>query len=78
MLVKICTSGSDPLFHSCYDSTVAEKMLPTQSILHQPDQTEARGQQIQTTWWVWQDSPDKTGNVLYGLQIDMEPGIIVM
>jgi len=53
MLVKICTSGSDPLFHSCYDSTVAEKMLPTQSILHQPDQTEARGQQIQTTWWVW-------------------------
>ena len=31
-LIKICTSGGDPLFHSCYDSILARKILPTQSI----------------------------------------------
>ena len=30
VLVKICTSESDPLFHSCYDSIIARKILPTQ------------------------------------------------
>ena len=29
-LIKICTSGDDPLFHSYYDGTTAKKMLPTQ------------------------------------------------
>lgn len=28
VLVKICTSGSDPLIHKCCDCTVAWKMLP--------------------------------------------------
>ena len=31
MLIKICTSGCDPLFHSCSDIIVARKMLPMQS-----------------------------------------------
>ena len=37
-VVKVCTSGGGPLFHSSYDGVVARKMLPTQSIFHQPEQ----------------------------------------
>jgi len=33
-LIKIFTSGGDPLFQSCYDGAVVRKMFPTQSILH--------------------------------------------
>ena len=29
--IHICTSGGDPLFHSCYNGVVAWKMLPIQS-----------------------------------------------
>ena len=43
-LIKICTSGDVPLFHSCSDGIIARKM----SILHWPKQTEVRTQQIQT------------------------------
>ena len=32
MLIKICTSGDDQLFDSCYDHIVSRSMLPTQSI----------------------------------------------
>ena len=39
-LVKICTSGGGPLFHSSYDGVIARKMLSTQSIFHQPEQME--------------------------------------
>jgi len=28
-LVKICTSGGDPVFHSCNDGIIAKKTLPT-------------------------------------------------
>ena len=42
MLVIICTSKCDPLFHSCYEGIVARKMLPTQSLFHQPEQMEDR------------------------------------
>ena len=38
VLLKICNSWGNPLFHSCYDGAVARKMLPTQSIFHQPRQ----------------------------------------
>ena len=37
-LVKLCTSGGGPLFHSCYDGVVARKMFPAQSIFHRPEQ----------------------------------------
>lgn len=40
-LVRICTSGDDPLFHSYCDVVVARKMLPTQSSFIK--QTEVRG-----------------------------------
>jgi len=36
-LLKICTSGGGPLFHSSYDGVVARKMLPTQYIFHRPE-----------------------------------------
>ena len=41
-LIKICTSGGDPVFHSCSDGIVARKMLPMQSIFHWPKQMEVR------------------------------------
>ena len=41
-LVKIHTSGGDPLFHSCCDGIVVRKMLPMQSIFHQPEEMEVR------------------------------------
>jgi len=77
-LIKICTRGGDPLFHSSYDGVVARKMLPTQSIVHRPEQMEIRRHQIRTIWWVWYDSPTKIDNVLHGLQICMVPGAIVL
>jgi len=77
-LVKICTGGRGPLFHSSYDGVVARKMLPTQSIFHRPEQMEVRRRQIRTMRWVWYDSPTKIDNVIHGLQTDMGPGIIVL
>ena len=53
VLVKICTRGADPLFHGCYDDVIARKMLPMQSISHQPKQMELKRCQIQAVWWVW-------------------------
>jgi len=70
-LVKICTSGGGPLFHSWYDGVVARKMLPTQSVFHLPEQMEVRRRQIRTIRWVWYDSPG-------GLQTGVEPGVIVL
>ena len=52
-LVKICTSGGGPLFHSSYDGVVARKILSTQSIFHRPQQMEVRTGQIRTIRWVW-------------------------
>ena len=46
--VNICTSGGDPLFHTCYDGIGAKKTLPTQS-----KQKEVSKCQIQTMWWMW-------------------------
>ena len=77
-LVKICTSGGGPLFHSWYDGVFARKILPTQSIFHRPEQMEARRCQIRTIRWVWYDSPAKIDNVLHGLQTGMGPGVIVL
>jgi hypothetical protein len=77
-LVKICTSGCGPLFHSSYDGVVTRKMLSTQSIFHHPEQMEVRRGQIQTIQWVWQDSPPKIGNVLHGLQTGMGPGVVML
>ena len=42
-VIKICNSRGDPLFHSCYDGTVARKMLPMQSIIQFPKQMEEGG-----------------------------------
>ena len=47
-LVKICTRGGGPLFHSSYDGVVAKKMLPTQSIFHRPKQMGVRRRQIRS------------------------------
>jgi len=77
-LIKICTSGGGPLFHSSYDSIVARKMLPTQSIFHRSEQMEDRRRQIWTIRWVWYDSPAKIDSVLHGLQTGMGPGVIVL
>ena len=77
-LVKICTSGGGPLFHSLYDGVIARKMLTTQSIFHQPEQMEVRRRQIRSIRWVWHDSPAKIDNVLHGFQTGMGPGIIVL
>ena len=76
-LVKICTSGGGPLFHSSYDGVVARKMLPTQSVFHRPEQMEVRRRQIRTIRWVWYDSPAKIENVFHDLQIGMGPGVIL-
>jgi len=78
VLVKICTSGGGPLFHSSYDGVVARKMLPTQSIFHRPEQMEVRGREIRTIRWMWYNSPAKLDNVLYGLQTCMGPGVIML
>ena len=77
-LVKICTSGGGPLFHSSYDGVVAKKMLSMQSIFHWPEQMEVRRHQIWSIQWVWYNSPAKIDSVLYGLQTGMGPGIIVL
>ena len=45
--IRICTSGGDPLFHSCCDSVVARKMS-MQCIFHQSKQMEVRRCLIQT------------------------------
>jgi len=77
-LVKICTSGGGPLFHSLYDGVVTRKMLPTQSIFRGPKQMEVRRCQIWTIRWVWYNSPAKTDSVLHGLLTGMGPGVIVL
>ena len=69
-LIKICTSRGGPLFHSCYDSTIARKMLLTQSIFLK--QMEVRRHQVWNIQCVWQDSPTIIGSVLYSLQIGMK------
>jgi len=77
VLIKICTSGGGPLFHSSYDGVVARKMLPTQSIFHRPKKMEVRRHQIRTIQWVWYDSSAIIDNVLHGLQTGMGPGVIM-
>ena len=57
-LVVICTSGGDPLFHNCYDSVVAKKILPMQSIFHWFKKKDIRSCQIWTVAVVWQFSQD--------------------
>jgi len=42
-LVKICTSGGGPLFHSSYNGVAARKMLSMQSIFHRPEQMKSEG-----------------------------------
>ena len=78
MLVKICTIGGGPLFHSSYYGVVARTMLPKQSIFHRPKQMVVRRRQIRTTQWVWYDSPAKIHNVLHGLQTGKGRGVIVL
>ena len=41
MLIKIRSRGGDPWFHSCYNSTVARKMMPTWSVHVSLAQTDA-------------------------------------
>lgn len=49
-LVKICTSGADPLYHSWYDGVIAKKMFPMQFIFHWLEQMEVRRHQIWAKW----------------------------
>jgi len=49
-VIKNCNSGDDSLFHSWYNSIIARRILPIQSIFHQPEQTEVRRYQNQTIW----------------------------
>jgi len=78
VLIKVCINGGDPLFYSCCDGAVARKMLPKQSIFHQPKQMEIRRCQIRTRWWMWLDSPAEIGNVLHRLQTGTVPDVIVL
>ena len=71
MLVKICTSRGDPLFHSFCNNVTAREMLLLQSIFHWLEQMKVRRCQITTTWCMWYDSPAKIGSVFQGLQIGM-------
>ena len=48
--VKICTSGSDPLFHSCCYSVFARQTLPMKFIFHQPEQMEVRRHLTSIIW----------------------------
>ena len=68
--VKICTSGGESLFYSCYDDIIA-KILPMQPIFHGPKQMKVRRCQIWTTWWLWWNSSAKIVNMLYSLQTGM-------
>ena len=77
-LIKICTIRGDSLFLSYYDSIITRKMLPMQSIFHQPEMMKVRRCQIWTTWWVCLDSSEKTGNVPYDLQNVTGTGIIML
>ena len=76
MLVKVCTSGDDPLFHSWYGGIFIRKMLSMQSIFHLPEQMVIRRHQIWNIWWMWYNSPAKTGDSLYKLYTGMEPDVI--
>ena len=78
VLIKIYTSEGEPLFHSCYDSIDARKMLVMQSIFRGPKQMEVRKHQIQTIQWVWLDTPAQIGYVLHDLRTGMGPGVIVL
>ena len=69
-LVVICTSGGDPLFHNCYDSVVAKKILPMQSIGSKRRTSEV----AKSGQWLWYDSSAKIGNVLHSLQTGVELG----
>jgi hypothetical protein len=42
-LVKICTSGGGPLFHSSYDGVIARKMLSAQSNFIGPNRWKSDG-----------------------------------
>ena len=72
-LIKMCTKGGKPLFHSCYDGIIARKRLPTQSVCHWPEQMEVRSRQIQTIWWVEQSS-----HLIHNLQTGVGPAINVL
>lgn len=54
--------------HSCYDSIISRKTLPTQSIFNWAEQMEVRRHLIEAMWWVWKDYPADIGNVLHSLQ----------
>jgi len=63
-LVKTCSSGGEPLFHSCYDDVVCGKTLPMQSIFHWPKQMEIRRCQVWSIPWMWHDSPAQSSKLL--------------
>lgn len=39
-LIKMCSSGGDPIFHNCYYSIPERKILPAQSSFPQPEEME--------------------------------------
>lgn len=71
---EICTSGVDPLSHSYYDSTIVRKMLPTQSIFHQPEYMEVRKCKARLYGGC---SMTKIAYVLHDLQTGMGPGVML-
>jgi len=77
-LGKIGTGEDDPLFHSCCNSIIARRVLPTLSILHLPEQMKVGRCHVPTIQLVQQDSPAKIGHVIHDLQTGVGPGIIVL
>ena len=67
MVIKSYTCRCEPLFHSCYNSTIAKKTLPMQVHTHQSKEMEVRRYHTHCTVWILQDSPAKTSNVLHSL-----------
>jgi len=75
-LIKICTSRSNPLFHSCYDGVLLGKCCPHSPSLTGPNRWKPEGVKSRLRG-VW-DRTAKIGNILHGLQSDIVPGVITL
>jgi hypothetical protein len=72
-LVKICTSGDDPLFHSCDDGVVVREMLPAG-----PNRWKLDGATFGQCDGCGRNSPVKLLTVFHGLQTYVGPDFIAL
>ena len=76
VLVQICSTRGDSLFHSCNDGDIARKMLPTQSIFHWMDGNQKAPNLDYVVGVV--DSPSRIDSVFHLLPTDIGPGVTVL